>query len=332
MTTTPQESALTRPPLRSYGIIIVVLAAAAWLHLGALLVTILFSLFALHIFYFWGKRWLALTLFLMLASLIFFGTSVFIHMMVREVPKIIEEAIPTVVEFAEKHDITLPFSDISDLKKASKEAAPKMAQSSVVYKNVVIFARSAAKGSIMVIAGIVIAMGIFLHREPKQHLPPNLYVHYYQVAQERFQDFFRSFERVMGAQLIISLINTVATAAFVLATPLVKFAWIIIPVTFFCGLLPIVGNLISNTLIFSIAIVFFSPHMAVGALLFLIIIHKLEYFLNSKIIGHRIRQPMWLTLIGLIVGEYLMGIPGVILAPVVLNYLKEEASRYAVPV
>ena len=57
------------------------------------------------------------------------------------------------------------------------------------------------------------------------------------------------------------------------------------------------------------------------------IIHKLEYFLNSKIIGDRIKNPMWLTLIGLVVGEKLMGIPGMILAPVILNYLKVEASR-----
>jgi predicted PurR-regulated permease PerM len=46
--------------------------------------------------------------------------------------------------------------------------------------------------------------------------------------------------------------------------------------------------------------------------------------LNSKIIGSRIRNPVWLTLIALIIGERLMGIPGLILAPVVLNYLRVE--------
>jgi len=40
---------------------------------------------------------------------------------------------------------------------------------------------------------------------------------------------------------------------------------------------------------------------------------------------------MWLTLIALILGEGLMGIPGVILAPVILNFLKVESSRYAAP-
>ena len=51
------------------------------------------------------------------------------------------------------------------------------------------------------------------------------------------------------------------------------------------------------------------------------------YFLNSKIVGDRIKTPFWLTLLGLILGEKLMGIPGMILAPVVLHYIKVEASR-----
>ena len=65
-----------------------------------------------------------------------------------------------------------------------------------------------------------------------------------------------------------------------------------------------------------------SPKMALAALVFLVVIHKLEYFLNSKIIGQRIRNPLWLTLLALVLGEKLMGVPGMILAPVVLNYLR----------
>src|SRR5256886_2972897 len=101
---------------------------------------------------------------------------------------------------------------------------------------------------------------------------------------------------------------------------------VIIVLTFLCGLLPIIGNLMSNTLIVGVGFTL-SPQMALFALIFLILIHKLEYFLNSKIIGDRIKNPMWLTLIGLVLGEKLMGIPGMILAPVVLHYIKVEASK-----
>src|SRR5256885_12196438 len=126
----------------------------------------------------------------------------------------------------------------------------------------------------------------------------------------------------MGAQLTISLINTMLTAIFVLGVRL-PHAPLVIAITFLCGLVPIIGNLVSNTIIVFVALTV-SLKLAISALVFLVLIHKLEYFLNSKIIGDRIRNPGWLTLIALIIGERLMGIPGLILAPVVLNYLRVE--------
>ena len=100
-------------------------------------------------------------------------------------------------------------------------------------------------------------------------------------------------------------------------------------ITFLCGLLPIIGNLISNTVIFAIGLTQ-SLQLAVISLLYLIVLHKFEYFLNSRIIGGRIKNPMWLTLLALLVGERLAGIPGMILAPVFLNYLKLEGTQVEV--
>jgi len=128
----------------------------------------------------------------------------------------------------------------------------------------------------------------------------------------------------MGAQLIISAINTVLTGVFVLVLQL-PYGVVIIGVSFLCGLLPVVGNLISNTIIVGVGFTV-SPKIALVALIFLIVIHKLEYFLNSKIVGWRIHNPLWLTLLALVLGERLLGIPGMILAPVILNYIKLEAS------
>jgi len=141
----------------------------------------------------------------------------------------------------------------------------------------------------------------------------------------RFKTFYQSFGRVIGAQIIISIINTGLTALFLCINGY-PFAVVLIVLTFLCGLLPIIGNLASNTLIVGVGFTV-SPRTAIIALVFLVVIHKLEYFLNSKIIGDRIKSPMWLTLIGLVLGEKLMGIPGMILAPVVLHYIRIEASR-----
>ena len=128
--------------------------------------------------------------------------------------------------------------------------------------------------------------------------------------------------------MIISAINTVLTAIFVLMVHL-PYGWVVVGLTFLCGLFPIVGNVVSNTVIVFIGFLV-SAKIAFIALIFLIVVHKLEYFLNSKIVGARIRNPIWLTLIGLIVGEKLMGVPGMILSPVILNYLRVEMSKIEV--
>jgi len=312
---------LSRSTRISYLAVVSVFAAAALLHLASLLVTVFFALFALKKLNFKQRKWLALTLFLVLVVAALYGVGFFCHRAVKELPKIVADGIPHIVKYADSHGVNLPFSDLDDI----KEAAPKITQDSIKY--IGNFAKLATMESVMLLAGIVIAIGIFVNSRPTAP-PENLYAQYESAIQDRFSALYRSFETVMGAQLLISLINTAATAAFVLSTSLLPYAGIVIPLTFICGMLPIVGNLISNTLIVGIAFGLVSPQMALGAVVFLIVIHKLEYFFNSKIIGNRILHPMWLTLVGLILGEALMGIPGVILAPVVLNFLKVEGSRY----
>ena len=159
-------------------------------------------------------------------------------------------------------------------------------------------------------------------------LKNNLYSLSADEVAKRFELFYRSFHTVMGAQIIISFINAGFTSVFLIATSFPYWGLLIV-VTFLCGLLPILGNIISNTIIVCVGLTVDLPH-AIGALGFLIVVHKFEYFLNSKIIGKRIQNPMWMTLLGLIIGERLMGVPGMILAPVILHYVKSEATRVVV--
>jgi predicted PurR-regulated permease PerM len=201
-------------------------------------------------------------------------------------------------------------------------------------QNVAHFARSTTAVLVFTVIGIVAAGSLFLKTGLDPHrnahaVKNNLYSICCDEVSTRFRDFYGSFAAVVGAQITISLINTILTALFVMAVRL-PHAPLLIAITFLCGLVPIVGNLVSNTIIVFVALTV-SLKLAIGALVFLVLIHKLEYFLNSKIIGERIRNPVWLTLIALIIGERLMGIPGLILAPVVLNYLRVEMLKVEVP-
>jgi predicted PurR-regulated permease PerM len=137
-----------------------------------------------------------------------------------------------------------------------------------------------------------------------------------------------AFRRVVFAQFWISAINTFATwlylgvalPAFGVDLPLVKS---LVAITFVVGLLPIIGNLVSNTAIVIVSLSQGLP-VAVASLAYLVVIHKLEYFLNARIVGSYINARAWELLIAMLVMEAAFGIPGLIAAPIFYAYFKEE--------
>jgi len=326
--TTQNESLAGRQGRFSYLFIIGVLVLVAALHLAGPLLAALFTYLILTRLRLnrRGGKWVAVCILLAILAAIAYGLGYFVNQTVRALPEIADKAIPSVIETAKQKGIELPFTDYDSLKDVALDTVKGEARYLSSFAK---FARGATTHLLFLVVGCVVAISIFLtpqfelgsrSKTPRTDL--------YSVAcaeiEKRFRIFYQSFLAVMGAQLVISAINTVLTAVFVLAMHL-PYGVVIIGVTFLCGLLPVVGNLISNTIVVAIGFTI-SPKMALAALIFLVIIHKLEYFLNSKIVGWRIRNPLWLTLLGLLIGERLMGVPGMILAPVVLNYIKLEAS------
>jgi len=316
----------------SYGVLAFTIILAGFLHLGAPLLVVLFSYFALRQLYYLTKRkWLALVLFIVVVTGIAAAAVYFTRAIILALPDVAETSIPSASAWAQRRQIELPFTDFESLRTVVIDTLKEEAH---YLQDVAHFARSTSVALVFSILGIIAAVSLFL----KTGLDPyrgthavknNLYSISCDEVSTRFRDFYRSFATVMGAQITISLINTALTGLFVVIVRM-PHAPLLIAITFLCGLVPIVGNLVSNTIIVFIALTI-SLKLAIGALVFLVLIHKLEYFLNSKIIGSRIRNPVWLTLISLIIGERLMGIPGLILAPVVLNYLRVEMLKIEVP-
>ena len=92
---------------------------------------------------------------------------------------------------------------------------------------------------------------------------------------------------------------------------------------FAAGLLPIIGNLVSNFVIVVISLSYSAP-VAAASLVFLIAVHKLECFINARIVGSRINAAAWELLIAMLVMEAAFGLAGVIAAPVYYAYVKAE--------
>lgn len=317
--------ALDRSLKISYLLFLIIMISVSTLHLTTGLAATLFAYLALNKLTFGNRKLLALVAFLILLSAVFYGFGYFAKHALVAMPEIVEKSLPRIISFATKNGIELPFSDSESLVSIIKDSV----HTTIGYLGN--FAKIATKESLFLLIGIVVAIGIFLNPEiddDRSPHPLNLFSLHCSHLAQLFSSLYKSFETVMGAQVIISGINTLLTAIYVISVGM-PYIPVIIVITFLCGLLPVIGNIMSNTVIVCIAFKI-SPQFAGWALLFLVIIHKLEYFLNSKIIGGRIRHPMWLTLIALVFGERLFGVAGVILAPVVLNFIKVEGSRFEI--
>jgi predicted PurR-regulated permease PerM len=177
-----------------------------------------------------------------------------------------------------------------------------------------------AESLIAMVIGVVLSL-----REVDPHRAQGPLAAALTVRAERFACAFRN---VALSQLWISLLNTTFTALYLLVglhlfdvhLPLTK---TMIAITFIVGLLPIIGNLTSNTIVVIVSLAH-SPAVAVASLVFLVVIHKLEYFLGARIVGSRIKSQIWELLIAMMVMEALFGVPGLVAAPIWYAYLKSE--------
>jgi predicted PurR-regulated permease PerM len=176
------------------------------------------------------------------------------------------------------------------------------------------------------IVGAMLALQEELERRPMGPLGRELAT--------RAANLASAFRRVVFAQVRISLINTAFTGIYLAAVlPAfgvnLPFKKTMIVMTFVVGLIPVLGNLISNTFIVIVSLSH-SFGVAVASLGFLVVIHKLEYFLNAKIIGTQIKARAWELLVAILVMEAVFGVAGVVAAPVYYCLLKDELSARGV--
>lgn len=186
------------------------------------------------------------------------------------------------------------------------------------------FGRSAARTFAIMLIGMLLGTIISLrigslntHDTPLRH-----------ALLTRLAVLADAFHDVVFAQIKVSLVNTILTCGFLFGVlPLFglhfPFAKTVVVLTFVAGLLPIIGNLISNTVIVLIGLSI-SMEAAIISLIFLVIVHKLEYFINARIFGSRINATTWEILLAMLVLESAFGLAGVVAAPVYYAYLKSE--------
>jgi predicted PurR-regulated permease PerM len=139
-----------------------------------------------------------------------------------------------------------------------------------------------------ILIGLGIGALVALHdAQPPEALGPLA-----RALQERAGRLGEAFRRVVFAQVRISAVNTILTGLYLVVA------------------LPIAGVHL--------------PLAKVASLAFLVVIHKLEYFLNAHIVGTQVHAHAWELLLAMLTLEAAFGLPGVIAAPIYYAYLKDE--------
>lgn len=184
--------------------------------------------------------------------------------------------------------------------------------------------KGAAHMFVTLLIGMVLGAIVALQRVSPDHKRKPLSA----ALSDRLNFLSAAFRNIVFAQIKIALLNTAFTTIFLVVVlplcgihlPLTK---TLIILTFLLGLLPVVGNLMSNSLIFIVGMSL-SVWVAVAALGYLIVIHKLEYFLNARIVGGQISAKSWELLLAMLIFESAFGLPGVVAGPIYYAYLKSE--------
>jgi predicted PurR-regulated permease PerM len=317
---------LSVPRKVSYLLVLLMLAVAARFNLGHALIAGLFSYMMLD--HAQGAllgagasqrlaRWSSVALFTVVALLLAVIFAAFVRIGLERLPMLLDRLLPRVDELASRFSVSLPVDNVQDLRALILETVKENARSITTTSGLL------TRGFFQILLAVVVAVLRFVSPSaPEIERRGGLDAELLDECRGRAAMFSASFELVMGAQILVAAINTAVAAVFLIAFR-IPFRTMLTLSTFVFGMIPIVGNVISNSLIVAAALTR-SDHLALAALIFLVVVHKGGYFLNSRIVGARMETPTWAILLGLLIGEALLGVTGVILAPTLIYYVREE--------
>lgn len=314
----------------SYLLFAAFVAMACFLKLGPVLLAGLFSFMILDLTHRrlatfcspFVARWVALATFTVTAVSLAWLFIVFVRLTVQRMPVILGGVLPTVDGLASSYGIDLPFENFAELRAIVMHSVRENARTITTTSGLL------TRNFFQVALGIMIAVTKFLG-DPEPAQGDSLFESLRREVGDRVSLFMVSYEKVLGAQVVISLINTAVTSVFVAVVGIPYVAFLTLS-CFILGVIPLVGNVASNALIIGAAFTL-SPRHALLAFVFLVVSHKVQYILNGRIIGQTLKTPMWATLLGILLGEVVMGVPGIILAPAILHYAREELMALPAP-
>ena len=202
-----KTTTMSLPTRISYATMALMLVLIGWLHLSTLVLTVLFGYFALQMFSIRKNKVVGVVIYIVVVVGAIWGLIFVLNRAQETLPKIASDTIPAIVNYAESKHIELPFTDYA----SAKTLLVQESQDQVA--NFGRYLKTAILQIAMFLIGLVVAVSMYLSARwgteaDLQATPDSLYATVVRELATRVRTFYRSFSRVIGAQIIISAINT----------------------------------------------------------------------------------------------------------------------------
>lgn len=173
--------------------------------------------------------------------------------------------------------------------------------------------------SLQILVGILFGVLFFLYKEKQILAPENYWFKTTESFKFYLNNLFEGFKTIMRLQFMVAFLNTISLSilSFVIAPiftgDLLPYWYILLPLTAIFSLIPVIGNLIINVLIFFISINV-SILFSVIAIIYFFVVHKLELFAIAKLLGKKEDIPFLFIALSMLLGElYFQSMLGILL-------------------
>jgi predicted PurR-regulated permease PerM len=176
-----------------------------------------------------------------------------------------------------------------------------------------------------ILVSFILAFFIILEKKELQHFFEGIEKgpvgRYYLWIKPYFVVLADSFGKTFESQAVIALINSFLTiiGLYFFGFHYLLALWFIV---FIFSFVPVFGVIVSSVPIMILGFVMGGFPMALQVLLLIIVVHFIEaYFLNPNIYASRAKLPITIAFVALVVGEFVGGVWGLLLAIPTLYFL-----------
>lgn len=187
--------------------------------------------------------------------------------------------------------------------------------------------------SLQILIGMIFGLLFFCYDISSHKEEENKWGLFVKSTTDYLHVLFNSFQTIMKLQVVVAIMNTISLAilsfiiSYLLTGNFLPYWYILLPLAFIFSLIPVIGNIIINLLIFVIAINI-SIIFTIVSIIYFFIVHKIELITIAKLLGTKSSIPFLFIALSMLIGELIFNsMLGVLFGITMLLTFKDIMSK-----